>query len=71
MNSLTKLIADLREKSADMDNGMFNGSLPDSWFDGRRDGWRIAADMVEAEFRQLLDKIREAESKIIESEVET
>lgn len=71
MNSLTKLIADLRKKSADMDNGIFAGSVSAEWFDGRRDGYRLASDMIETEFSLILEKIREAESKIIESEVES
>lgn len=71
MNSLTKLISDLRKRSADMDNGTFSDVISADWFDGRRDAYRLAADMVETEFRPLLEKIREAESKIIESEVDS
>ncbi len=71
MPSLTKLITDLREKSADMDNGMFDSVISDKWFEGRRDGYRLAADMVELEFRPLLETIREAESKIIEPKVKS
>ena len=68
MNSITKLISDLRRESADMDNGMFTGSVSNDFFDGRRDGYRIAADMVEAEFFGLIARIREAEAKIVEQE---
>ena len=71
MNSITKLISDLRRKSADMDNGMFTGSVSNDFFDGRRDGYRIAADMVEAEFFGLIAKVREAEAEIIEKEIAT
>lgn len=71
MNSLTKLIADLRKRSADMDNGMFSSVVSEKWFDGRREGYRLAADLVEDQFTALLEKIRAAESKIIESEIES